>query len=202
MQRSVSILLLFSIVVATNVALLSADASKIHMTVFYEHLCPDSIRFVTQQLAPNWAAFRDHVDVEFIPFGKSRSFNGGESFQCQHGPAECQGNMFQSCVLQQLPDQDQQVSYVACQMDFSADPRGEECAYRAGVDLAAVDNCAQSVHGIQLQLEAERRTQQIPLTFVPSIAFNGVFDKQLSDLAYKNLPAALCKVTNNAFNVC
>uniref|UniRef100_A0A023EJ59 Putative gamma-interferon inducible lysosomal thiol reductase n=1 Tax=Aedes albopictus TaxID=7160 RepID=A0A023EJ59_AEDAL len=188
--RFVSILAL-ALVAATVV-----DA-RVKVTVFYEHLCPDSIRWISNQLAPNYNALRNHIDLEFIPFGKARSINGGQSFECQHGPLECEGNRIQSCVLNQLPDQDRQVSYVTCQMSFDADPRGWECTFRSGVDLVSTQNCVEGVQGVQLQLEAERRTQQIPLTFVPSFAFNDQFDQELNQLAFQDFPAALCRVDSS-----
>lgn len=44
------------------------------------------------------------------------------SFECQHGPEECDGNRIQSCVLNHLADDpDAQTDFVACQMKFDAD---------------------------------------------------------------------------------
>lgn len=198
MSRAVSILI-FAIV-AASVAPLKAD--KLKVTLFYEHLCPDSIRWVSNELMPNYNNLRDHIDIEFIPFGKARSINGGQSFECQHGPLECEGNMIQSCVLNQLPEQDRQVSYVGCQMNFAADPRGWECAFRSGINLVAAQTCVEGVQGIQLQLEAERRTQQIPLSFVPTIVFNDHFDQQLTDSAFQNFKATVCQLLSNSIATC
>ncbi|XP_065093199.1 GILT-like protein 1 [Ochlerotatus camptorhynchus] len=198
MCRAFSILVLA--IVAASVAPLKADQLKV--TLFYEHLCPDSIRWVTNELIPSYNDLRDHIDIEFIPFGKARSINGGESFECQHGPLECEGNMVQSCALSKLPEQDRQVSYVGCQMNFDADPRGWECVFRSGVDLVSTQSCVESVQGIQLQLEAERRTQQIPLSFVPTIVFNDQFDQQLTDSAYRDFKGTVCQVLNNAIAAC
>lgn len=106
MQRVVPVVVLALAVVATNVAVLSADTTRVSkqlqpclnngfvcvpktkkkmflivvtssctqvkVTLFYEHLCPDSIRWVSNQLAPNYDALRNVMDIEFIPFGKSR----------------------------------------------------------------------------------------------------------------------------------
>lgn len=47
------------------------------------------------------------------------------SFECQHGPRECDGNRVQSCVLNQLADDSAaQADFVACQMKFSAEASG------------------------------------------------------------------------------
>lgn len=53
------------------VTVASGIFQKVHVTVYYETLCPDSQRFITLQLYPAWKDLRDHLIVEFIPFGKS-----------------------------------------------------------------------------------------------------------------------------------
>lgn len=89
--------------------------------------------------------------------------------------------MLQACVLHYLPEQqDRQVSYVTCQMNFNADPAGWQCAEQSEANLQSVRNCDEGVLRTQLLLEAERRTQQIPLTFVPTVVFNGVSEVMAS----------------------
>jgi len=39
------------------------------LTVYYESLCPDSIRFITKQLYPTYQKLA--FDVEFVPYGKA-----------------------------------------------------------------------------------------------------------------------------------
>ncbi|XP_053691111.1 GILT-like protein 1 [Sabethes cyaneus] len=181
---------------------LVAIKAAVKVDVYYEHLCPDSIRWISDQLAPNYEAMQNIIDIDFIPFGKSRSINNGESFECQHGPLECEGNRIQSCVLNYLPEQDRQVSYVACQMHFNADPRGYECAFRSGVNLNAAQACVDGDLGRQLQLEAERRTQLISPSFVPTIVFNGQFDQSLQNRALSDFLGVICELSNNAIASC
>lgn len=113
------------------------------MSIYYESLCPDSIRFMVNQLKPNYEHFKDLIDIELVPFGKSEvsvSFNflsipffivlifffclqsfiyqNRTEFSCQHGPAECTGNKIQSCTLNELKEHpDLRIKYVVCQMD-------------------------------------------------------------------------------------
>ncbi|ENN80217.1 hypothetical protein YQE_03352, partial [Dendroctonus ponderosae] len=44
---------------------------SIHVAVYYEALCSDSVYFITRQLYPNYQLFKDHMTVEFIPYGKA-----------------------------------------------------------------------------------------------------------------------------------
>lgn len=56
-----------------------------------------------------------------------KSVNGGPQFTCQHGPAECKGNMIQSCALYTLNEfPDSQMAFVKCQMKLFADPSGKK----------------------------------------------------------------------------
>lgn len=56
-----------------------------------------------------------------------QSINGGEKFECQHGPEECSGNRVQSCALHALEGQsEQQMEFVACFMHFGADLSGRQ----------------------------------------------------------------------------
>ena len=44
----------------------------VKLSVHYESLCPDSIRFVTKQLYPSWKHFgKDILKVDLNPFGKA-----------------------------------------------------------------------------------------------------------------------------------
>lgn len=45
--------------------------------VYYESLCPDSVRFIKNQLYPSYRSLKDYVDVLFVPFGKSESVSWG-----------------------------------------------------------------------------------------------------------------------------
>lgn len=61
-----------------------------------------------------------------MPFGKAESENAGEAFFCQHGPAECSGNLMQSCVLHEINNQqDVAIRFVGCQMNKRSDFSGQ-----------------------------------------------------------------------------
>ncbi|XP_053679765.1 GILT-like protein 1 [Anopheles nili] len=178
---------------AANVGQLRAN-TPVSVDVYYAHLCPDSVRWVQDQLLTLSPTLLNSITLDFIPFGKAQSVNNGQSFICQHGPAECEGNRVQSCVLSLLPTQQAQVNYVGCQMSFTADPRGWECAFRSGVNLNAAEACVQGAQGTELQLEAERRTQQIAPAFIPTIVFNGQFDQALQDRSLTDFAGIVCEL--------
>lgn len=46
---------------------------QVPITVYYESLCPDSAKFITEQLYPAVKGdLKDHVEITWVPFGKSK----------------------------------------------------------------------------------------------------------------------------------
>lgn len=93
------------------------------------------------------------------------------------GVRECDGNRFQSCGLDVIghEDQDKQTDFVICAMDHHKDPNN--CAKNLGLDMNKVNECNNGARGIELQLEAEEKSQKIIETsgFVPTIVYNGKY---------------------------
>ncbi|TMW49092.1 hypothetical protein DOY81_005826 [Sarcophaga bullata] len=183
------LLIAFTIVLAAPVN--SQADEKLKVLVLYESLCPDSVRFMGQQLGPSYDALKDYIDLSLVPFGKSYSKNNGGQFFCQHGPRECYGNRQQSCVLQQIKDQAAQVNFVVCQMTKPDSSSIEYCAERAGLS-SDIDTCLNTELGTLLQLEAERITHSYGIKFVPSIIYDGVFDQQLQDNSLRDFRGTVC----------
>lgn len=70
--------------------------------MYYEALCPDSIRFISHQLYPSCQLISDYLNVQLVPFGFatiSNSSDGTLNFTCQHGPKECYANEVQACAI-------------------------------------------------------------------------------------------------------
>lgn len=182
---------------------------KVKVDVYYESLCPDSIRFIEQQLAPNYQNLKRHLDINFVPFGKSDSFTdpktGAIDFQCQHGPDECFGNKVQSCVLNRLPEQDAQVNYVACQMKSYNNDRGHQNCVRAiGLDWNEIYNCAVGPEGTHYALHYEKLTTQVVHSvtkWVPSIVYNHRITENCCSKA-QDFQSIICGYIYNANPVC
>lgn len=46
---------------------------QVPVAIYYESLCPDSAKFITEQLYPAMKTeLRDFVELTFVPFGKSQ----------------------------------------------------------------------------------------------------------------------------------
>ncbi|XP_022910307.1 GILT-like protein 1 [Onthophagus taurus] len=174
-------LFLFGVLFIATIALSSQEPLKV--SVFYESLCPDSIRFITQQLAPNYDALAEKIFVDFVPYGKATHelIDDKWHFECQHGENECYGNMMQACGLNETDDQATQVKFIDCVMSASypaSDASMEECAIASGISWDNMVECSKNGVGAKLLAAYGDRTHAVEptITFVPTIIYNDVYD--------------------------
>lgn len=189
------------------------SAAKVPVAIYYESLCPDSAKFITEQLYPAMKTeLRDSVELTFVPFGKSQFFTQGSevTFTCHHGPNECYGNKVHACAIEHIQANSYQVEFTreSLTLDFV------NCLMRAGKNFpdnvypgqrCATENhvnnweniktCANTTDGSILLRKAGETTQRLkePLTSVPTILFNEQFDKQVNERAQQNFVGTLCK---------
>ena len=108
------------------------------MEVYYESLCPDSQNFFRLQFDPVYEKLGKYLKVTLNPFGHGSvslsssvkirhslttftfqfepTTEGGWTFECQHGPSECYGNLIQACALDRIATQDLKAEYATCIM--------------------------------------------------------------------------------------
>merc|ERR1712236_12275 len=86
---------------------LGSPAEAVQIDVIYESLCPDSTRFISQQIPPMYEAIGQHVEIKFRPYGfaTTTEVDGSYQFECQHGERECYGNIVQACTVHYTSDQ-------------------------------------------------------------------------------------------------
>merc|ERR1712098_318959 len=127
---------------------LGSHAETLTIDVIYESLCPDSTRFISQQIPPMYEAIGDHVEMRFRPYGfaTTTEVDGSYQFECQHGERECYGNIVQACTVKYTSDQDTLVNLITCMMSSSApDQAGPDCFKEFGVDYQPVMDCIEMV---------------------------------------------------------
>ncbi|XP_045451855.1 GILT-like protein 1 [Melitaea cinxia] len=175
---------------------------KLLLSVYYESNCPDSKSFILNQLQPAYYLLHEYVKLKFIPFGKSRSISyGDEGFECQHGSAECLGNMVQDCALDQLKKESdkKKLAYVACEMHSEAGSQGQfDCVEKSSLSSEQVEQCVTSGQGTILQLESEYFTSLLNLTFVPTVTIDGEFNQEIQDYAQVDLIGTLCSILTDS----
>ncbi|KAH8273094.1 hypothetical protein KR018_000651 [Drosophila ironensis] len=188
-------------------------AAKVPVAVYYESLCPDSAKFITEQLYPAMKGqLRDVVELSFIPFGKSQFFTQGSevTFTCHHGPNECYGNKVHACAIEHIQANSYQFEYTreSLTLDFinclmkagknfpdNVYP-GQRCATENHINnWENIKTCANTTEGSQLLRKAGEATQRLkePLTGVPTILFNEQFESKVNERAQRNFVGTICE---------
>jgi len=176
------------------------EESCVSIQVYYEALCPDSIRFIGNSLWPAWQIFRTKLNVQFKPFGKGK-FNetgdGNFQFTCQHGPEECRANMDQTCLIHLIDEQEQLVPLLHCIEAAPYPPNyPEKCINQTGLQPSLIQSMSDCVTTIgpdlYHQIGVETKALDPPLTFVPWITFNGVYNEEDYNNALRDLKSLLC----------
>lgn len=85
--------------------------------IFYEALCPDSARLLSNKENGLWNSYNSKKDTwqfELYPYGNAHKDNWGNTI-CQHGSQECEGNIMHQCALYMMPA-NEAVALVECLM--------------------------------------------------------------------------------------
>lgn len=93
-----------------------AKTFPVLITVFYEALCPDSKYFLSKQMLPAFKMAASIMDVKLVPYGKATTSlsDGNLSFECQHGPTECQANIYHACAVDIIKDPLVRLEVISC----------------------------------------------------------------------------------------
>uniref|UniRef100_A0A1A9WQN0 Gamma-interferon inducible lysosomal thiol reductase n=1 Tax=Glossina brevipalpis TaxID=37001 RepID=A0A1A9WQN0_9MUSC len=190
-----------------------ANAVKVPVTIYYESLCPDSAKFISEQVFPAVKnELKDHVDIKWVPFGKSTySTQGSEiQFNCHHGPNECYGNKVHACAIEHIQASSYQteftresliLSFINCMMKAGKNfpdnvYPGAACARESHVSIwENIQQCANSTEGSRLLMEHGQTTNafQNPLTNVPTVVFKQQYDPKVNTRAQTDFLGALCQ---------
>ncbi|XP_052869396.1 GILT-like protein 1 [Anopheles cruzii] len=188
--------------------------TRVPVYVYYESLCPDSAKFVNDQLYPAAKMFKNNLELHLVPFGKSSFQTQGSEvmFTCHHGENECYGNKVHACAIQHIQGnsfqpnisrEDLTLDYVNCLMARAQLKDGEFptkiCADVVKIEQwQTIEECAKSTEGSQLLKQHGETTNKLqnPLTSVPTVAFKQTYDGELQKLSMSSFRHALCKNLN------
>ncbi|XP_047990238.1 GILT-like protein 1 [Leguminivora glycinivorella] len=189
-------LLALSLLALAN-AQLQVVNGKIKITTVTTAGCGDTVNFITNQLEDAYEEYKEFLDIEFVPWGRTVQ-NADGTQTCQFGPNDCFANRLHRCVLDQLKDNQQaQMDYMHC--EFSPPrpaylQRSYACAAAAGLNLVTIDVCVATPVGQPLDAAAQAAAAE-PMTiinFVPSIVFNDQIDVSLHTEARTRLKSMIC----------
>jgi interferon gamma-inducible protein 30 len=172
--------------------------TKVKVSLYYETLCPGCIGFVKDQLYPVYVKIPDYVNLDLVPYGNSKTItspNGTVSFICQHGKAECYGNMVHACAVHLLRPE-VSAAFVYCTMTQKRPPfAGLYCSKQLNITYAPIRSCALSDLGVKLHYQNGVRTNGLvpPHQWTPWVTFNDVWSKQEADTIETDLLSVICK---------
>ena len=63
-----------------------------------------------------------NLHLLFVIFQYQQSARG-YTFKCQHGPAECQGNMVHACAIKHVAQASLLTEYIKCMINDNYDPK-------------------------------------------------------------------------------
>jgi len=171
--------------VLTIINIVMSQSNPVNVEVYFESYCPDSIRFINNQLYPAWKKFKglDVIDLKLFPYGKAeRDFTDGQyEFSCQHGSKECQVNIIENCVIDVSENNTSTyLPIIDCLMRNRREKEPNEdienCVEQGDMDYNKVQACMESDHGNELLFKAGAATDNLNprLTYVPWVMINGM----------------------------
>ncbi|CAG9789749.1 unnamed protein product [Diatraea saccharalis] len=197
-----SLLILFVLAVCYGVlAKNKKPDDRVKIAVYYESLCPDSKKFITEQLAPVWHELRGAIKVKLVPYGKSTHSQGEDKWNimCHHGPDECHGNKVQACILRNhsLLDTDKMALIICLMGQAQPDKALDTCLAQVKKESVTerLKHCSDGPEGDAILANNGDKTARVqrPLAFVPTIIINEKFDQANQDEALTNLKAVVCR---------
>lgn len=175
------------------------EENQITVSVYYEALCPDSRRFILEQLLPAYELIPEAINLDLVPYGKAntREINEVFSFSCQHGPTECIANKIHACAIKYTEQNPLvQLKYIACMINDNYNPEnaGKKCASEFKIEYSPIENCSVSNMGTLLLKDYGDRTKRVKprISFIPTVEFDGKHSKPQEEVL-SNFFSEVCK---------
>lgn len=152
------------------------NSNKVSVQVSMESLCIDSKNYMLEQVVPTFlhsplGGDDGVMELEIVMFGNAHLHAATQTVTCQHGAAECDANVWESCAIDNFVYPTRYVPFLACL--FGGDgvdglPMGRSdtpydaavfarCARRTALDFAALQRCHDE-DGWAVQVQAAAQT--------------------------------------------
>lgn len=171
----------------------ASSSKKVEVDVYYETRCPDSVRFIRNQLYPVFQKLKtkDIVNFNLYPYGKvsEKKVDGYYTFKCQHGKMECYLNIVENCmkfVYRKTPIK--MIPYVNCLAKLPISSGAKHCAVLLHLDWFRIKECADGGFGKALLHDVGLMKK---VKTVPYIVIDG--DESRSHAATSTLMKEICK---------
>ncbi|XP_039286892.1 GILT-like protein 1 [Nilaparvata lugens] len=184
------------------------DMKKVPITVYYESLCPDSMKFFVDQLYPTWTSLSQYMDLTLVPYGRANysmaeDGSGKYMFECRHGEHECEGDRIHICAINKMPMQDY-MKLIKCTMSMSMTANnssaypGKQCAASVGItDYSPIEKCVTDMaESDKLFVAMGNKTMELKpkLESVPAITFKDEYKPSEQAKYRSDLKMAVCSM--------
>jgi len=172
----------------------STPETPVKVDIFYETKCPDSIRFIKDQMWPVFTTLYGSgiVDLNLYAYGNTeekKTESGGFQFSCQHGALECHLDTIESCVGFLYPKKEDGIEFVYCVANNASLNGAQKCAEKLKMDWGTILRCSQGPLGSKLTHEAGVATPMH--TFIPWIVIDD--DSSPQTFFRDHLRKAICE---------
>uniref|UniRef100_A0A9I9DM23 Gamma-interferon-inducible lysosomal thiol reductase n=1 Tax=Cucumis melo TaxID=3656 RepID=A0A9I9DM23_CUCME len=175
------LLLLLCSLVSASPSSPNYGCEKVSLDVYYESLCPDSVKFIVDNLIELFEGdLLPIVDLRFVPYGNAR-LDRNSSITCQHGPNECLLNTVEACAIHVWPDLTGATGhfpFIYCVGTLVYERKYTQwktCFEKLGLNSKPISDCYSSGLGKELELQyaAETNNLQPPHKYVPWVVVDG-----------------------------
>ncbi|XP_053970155.1 GILT-like protein 3 [Anastrepha ludens] len=182
----------------------STNLQQLKVAVYYEALCPDSRVFIRNSLFDamiinDWL---NYTKLEMVPYGKVTSWTDPNTnittLFCQHGHEECEQNALHACIVEHNDVKDQ-IKLISCLMTGHAKSL-DECASDLEMDVSGVKECKSSRSTPDILKKYGEMTDALDISFVPSVTFDGKFDRWRQRYFIYNFSEIFCREYKDKFN--
>jgi len=188
------------------------DSQGKKVNIYYSGRCPDSYKLFVSQVKPfmdkHGRGIEAHgMTMKYIPFGRTHIMPEGV-MSCQHGPKECESNLYHVCAMNFIDKQELRLDWILCMLDlFEKEYEGRpgtpkehatECSSKTNVGPSIL-KCAVEQQGKDLLKKAGEETREVipnidsPQAFIPTVTVDG----GIAIAAHQDFPVAVCTPHNS-----
>ncbi|CAI6365006.1 unnamed protein product [Macrosiphum euphorbiae] len=154
----------------------------VEIEVYYEALCGDSVKFVSNQLLPTFNKLSKFINVVFVPFAQGNiSTNTDNSFNltCRRDK-ECDADKVHACGIHKIKDSEQLIKFVNCSLTEAFNNSNKTvpidvCGKNSNIESAVITeitNCTNSTESYPWLQEYMNKSSAAHVKFVPKVLIN------------------------------
>jgi hypothetical protein len=181
---------------------LNVSTHIVEIEVYYEALCSDSVKFVSNQLLPTFNKLSKFINVTFIPFAQgnitTNSTNNTLDLTCKR-KGECNADRVHACGIHKIKDSEQLIKFVNCSLTEGYNSPNktvptEACGKNSNIDTAVITeiiSCANSTDSNPWLQGYMNKSATAQVKSVPKVLINKISTEDLeSTVPFMN---AVCK---------